>query len=45
MVPPIAWYDFAVEILQENNLKDKIKLERKNNYVSFVIRPKYSILK
>lgn len=41
----MTWYDFALKILQESNFNGKIKLERKNNYVSFVNRPKYSVLK
>lgn len=40
----MSWYNFAHKILLENNLLNKIKLEKANNYVTFATRPKYSVL-
>ncbi len=39
-----TWYDFAKSILDENKLLDKIKLVKTNNFVTFVRRPKNSVL-
>ncbi|WP_340076226.1 dTDP-4-dehydrorhamnose reductase [Leptobacterium sp. I13] len=40
----ITWYDFAKEILEENNLKNKVNLVKATNYVTFAKRPKNSVL-
>lgn len=40
----MTWYDFAERILKENNLKDKVKLDRAKNYRTFASRPQNSIL-
>ncbi len=40
----MTWYKFAEQILKENNLFEKIKLAKANNYVTFAKRPKNSIL-
>ncbi|WP_234859547.1 dTDP-4-dehydrorhamnose reductase [Aquimarina aquimarini] len=39
-----TWYDFAEEILRILNKLDTIKLEKTDNYSTFVARPKYSVL-
>lgn len=41
----MTWYDFAKRILKENNLLDKVKLDKAKNYRTFATRPKYSVLK
>ncbi len=41
----MTWYDFAQRILSENNLLDKVKLDKAENYRTFAARPKYSVLK
>lgn len=41
----MTWYDFALQILSENNLSDSINLVKVNNYRMFARRPKYSVLK
>ena len=40
----MTWYDFANQILLENGLQDAVKLDRANNYRTFAIRPKNSVL-
>tara|TARA_R110002049_G_scaffold2365_2_gene17268 strand:- start:25696 stop:26481 length:786 start_codon:yes stop_codon:yes gene_type:complete len=40
----MTWYDFAEQILLENNLKDKTILVKASNYTTFAKRPKNSIL-
>ena len=41
----LSWYGFAEKILRENNLSDKVRLEKAKNYRTFARRPKYSVLK
>lgn len=41
----MTWYDFAERILIENNLRNKVKLDKAKNYRTFARRPKYSVLK
>ncbi|SIS38265.1 dTDP-4-dehydrorhamnose reductase [Zobellia uliginosa] len=41
----LSWYGFAQKILSENNLADKVLLEKAKNYRTFARRPKYSVLK
>ena len=41
----MTWYDFAEQILIENNLTNNINLVKINNYRTFARRPKSSILK
>lgn len=41
----MTWFDFARWILQENNLADKVRLERAENYSTLAARPKNSVLK
>ena len=40
----MTWYDFAEQILVENNLSHNINLVKINNYRTFARRPKNSIL-
>ncbi len=40
----MTWYDFAEQILIENNLLESIKLVKSNNYRTFANRPKNSVL-
>lgn len=40
----MTWFDFAVQILKENNLSHKVKLVKAKNYHTFARRPKNSIL-
>ncbi|MGJ8736903.1 dTDP-4-dehydrorhamnose reductase [Zobellia laminariae] len=40
----LSWYGFAKKILRENNLSDKVKLEKAKNYRTFAKRPAYSVL-
>ncbi|TDS18642.1 dTDP-4-dehydrorhamnose reductase [Maribacter caenipelagi] len=40
-----TWFDFAKKILLENNLTNKVQLEKVKNYRTFATRPKYSVLK
>lgn len=42
---PMTWYDFAKQILSENNLNSSVKLVKTSNYVTFAKRPRYSVLK
>ena len=41
----MTWYDFAEQILIENNLSNNINLVKANNYRTFARRPKSSVLK
>ena len=41
----MTWYDFAEQILLENNLLYKINLVKADNYRKFTKRPQYSVLK
>lgn len=41
----MTWYDFAKEILEKNNLKEKVRVERAKNYRTFAARPRNSVLK
>ncbi len=41
----LTWYDFARQILSENQLVNKTKLVKVSNYVNFAQRPKYTVLK
>jgi dTDP-4-dehydrorhamnose reductase len=41
---PMTWYDFAEQILLENNLKNKTNLVKASNYITFASRPKHSVL-
>ena len=41
---PMSWYDFAKDILEENNIQNTI-LIKNNNYQSKAKRPTYSVLK
>src|SRR5690606_3405670 len=40
----MTWFDFAEQILSENNLINKTNLVKISNYVTFALRPKSSIL-
>ncbi len=40
----MTWYDFAKRILAENNLEEKVKLDKAENYRTFARRPRNSIL-
>ena len=40
----MTWYDFANQILSENNLKNKANLVKGNKYVTFAKRPKNVVL-
>ncbi|MCG2459130.1 dTDP-4-dehydrorhamnose reductase [Flavobacteriaceae bacterium F89] len=40
----MTWYEFAKSILEENGLKDRVKLEKAKNYRTFAARPKNSVL-
>jgi len=41
----MTWYDFARQILLENNMSHNINLVKVNNYRTFARRPKNSVLK
>lgn len=41
----MTWYDFAEQILIENNILESIKLVKSNNYRTFTKRPINSVLK
>lgn len=41
----MTWFDFAEDILSENNLNHKTVLVKTSKYVTFARRPKYSVLK
>ncbi|WJJ97089.1 dTDP-4-dehydrorhamnose reductase [Algibacter luteus] len=40
----MTWFDFAEEIIKENNLSNKVKLAKAKNYRTFAARPKNSVL-
>lgn len=40
----MTWYDFAQEILQENNLQNAVSVNKTKNYPTFAARPVYSVL-
>ena len=40
----MTWFDFATQILEQNNLKGKVKLVKANNYRTLAARPKNSVL-
>lgn len=40
----MTWFDFADQILSENNLKSKTNLVKGGNYVTLAKRPKYTVL-
>ncbi len=40
----MTWYDFAVQILKQNELYEKVQLDRVKNYRTFARRPKNSVL-
>ena len=40
----MTWYDFTKKILKENNLDDKVRVEKAKNYRTFARRPANSIL-
>ena len=40
----MTWCDFAKEILEKNNLKEKVRVEKAKNYRTFAKRPNYSVL-
>ena len=40
----MTWYDFTKKILKENNLDDKVRVEKAKNYRTFAQRPKNSVL-
>jgi dTDP-4-dehydrorhamnose reductase len=42
---PMTWYDFAKQILTENNLLKNINLVESDKYLTFAQRPKNSVLK
>ncbi|SDQ14349.1 dTDP-4-dehydrorhamnose reductase [Flagellimonas zhangzhouensis] len=41
---PMTWYDFAKQILKENDLSNRVKLVLDRNYRTFARRPKNSVL-
>ena len=40
----MTWHDFAKHILAENHLLGQVKLVKAENYITFVKRPKNSVL-
>ena len=40
----MTWYDFAKKILKENNLHEKVRVEKAKNYRTFAKRPKNSVI-
>jgi len=40
----MTWYDFTKKILKENNLDDKVRVEKAKNYRTFTRRPRNSVL-
>jgi len=41
----MTWYDFTKKILKENNLDEKVRVEKAKNYRTFAKRPTIGILK
>lgn len=41
----MTWYDFAEQVLSENDLKNTTNLVKTTKYVTFAKRPKYTVLK
>lgn len=41
----MTWYDFALNIIKENNLTNSVKVVKAENYRTFARRPNYSVLK
>jgi dTDP-4-dehydrorhamnose reductase len=41
----MTWYNFAEQILIDNNMKNNINLVRSDKYITFAKRPKYSVLR
>ncbi|WP_299431008.1 dTDP-4-dehydrorhamnose reductase [uncultured Maribacter sp.] len=41
---PMTWYEFARQIIEENNLEGFTTLKKAKNYRTFAIRPKNSVL-
>ena len=41
----MTWYDFTKKILKENNLDEKVRVEKAKNYRTFAQRPQNSVLK
>lgn len=41
----MTWYDFALNIIKENNLTHSVKVVKAENYRTFARRPKYSVLR
>ncbi|MCK8523338.1 dTDP-4-dehydrorhamnose reductase [Aquimarina sp. D1M17] len=39
-----TWFDFAEEVLRISGKLEQIKLEKTDNYPTFAVRPKYSVL-
>ncbi|WP_150452169.1 dTDP-4-dehydrorhamnose reductase [Arenibacter lacus] len=40
----MSWYQFALNIIEENNLKNNTKIIKDNSYQTVAERPKYSVL-
>lgn len=40
----MTWYDFALNLIKENNLTNFVKVVKAENYCTFASRPKYSVL-
>ena len=40
----MSWYDFAINILEENNLKENTNIIRDNSYQTLANRPRYSVM-
>ncbi|WP_034256689.1 dTDP-4-dehydrorhamnose reductase [Arenibacter latericius] len=40
----MSWYDFAISILEKNNLKETTNVIRDNSYQTLAKRPKYSVM-
>ncbi|MBC8766927.1 dTDP-4-dehydrorhamnose reductase [Arenibacter sp. BSSL-BM3] len=41
----MSWFGFAKNVLEENGLKNTTNIVKDNNYRSFAMRPKFSVLK
>jgi len=40
----MSWYDFAIQILKEKKLSNKVNVVKSDKYVTFAKRPKHTIL-